>query len=323
MAWADIYGKPLNQRGLATRLKRYGIKPKVVRIGDSTPRGYLATDLRDAWNRYVLAFRQEAQQAQQRNTQQAATDATETMAEDRKKNDPRCGVADVAHFPGTEPDVADARDVADGDPFASLKDGRYGLRPGADAWADGDIQLAIDQRQSSGGVMIEESLSPFRTPHDSSMGEKQQMTKSIENGELHNEQKRLAIAAPDNTGEKQDTRWQPGQSGNPAGRPKGARDRVSEKLLQVLEEDFAEHGAAVIEAVRVKRPHEYLKIVASLMPKQLEIGGPSYVVRLPEPARSAEEWVARFPRPVLHVKEIPAGSANEQALLTNEDRSAE
>ena len=73
----------------------------------------------------------------------------------------------------------------------------------------------------------------------------------------------------------------------------------------------------------MKRPHEYLKIVASLMPKQLEIGGPSYVVRLPEPAKSAEEWVARFPRPVLHVKEIPAGSANEQALLTNEDRSAE
>ena len=86
--------------------------------------------------------------------------------------------------------------------------------------------------------------------------------------------------------------WQPGQSGNPAGRPKGARNRVSEKLLEVLEKDFAEHGAAVIEAVRMKRPHEYLKVVASLMPKQLEIDSPPYVVRLPEPAKSAEEWLA-------------------------------
>jgi hypothetical protein len=85
--------------------------------------------------------------------------------------------------------------------------------------------------------------------------------------------------------------WQPGQSGNPAGRPKGARNRVSEKLLEFLEKDFAEHGADVIEAVRMKRPHEYLKVVASLMPKQLEIDAPSYVARLPEPAKSAEEWL--------------------------------
>ena len=33
---------------------------------------------------------------------------------------------------------------------------------------------------------------------------------------------------PDPTGEKQDTRFKPGQSGNPAGRPKGSRNKVSE-----------------------------------------------------------------------------------------------
>ncbi len=105
--WADIYGKPLNQRGLAMRLKRYGIKPKVVRIGDSTPRGYLADDLHDAWNRYVPAFRQDAQQAQQRNTKQASTEsATETTAEIQAKSGSCCSVADVAHFPGRQTDVA-------------------------------------------------------------------------------------------------------------------------------------------------------------------------------------------------------------------------
>ena len=38
--WADIYGKPLNDRGLATRLRKYGGKPKVIRIGGGTHRGY-------------------------------------------------------------------------------------------------------------------------------------------------------------------------------------------------------------------------------------------------------------------------------------------
>jgi hypothetical protein len=51
--WGDIKGKPLNERGLASRLRAYDIKPKVVRIGDSTHRGYSREDFHDAWVRYV------------------------------------------------------------------------------------------------------------------------------------------------------------------------------------------------------------------------------------------------------------------------------
>ena len=51
--WADIRGKPLNDRGLASRLRRYGVRPKVIRIGDSTPRGYIRADLVDTWLRYL------------------------------------------------------------------------------------------------------------------------------------------------------------------------------------------------------------------------------------------------------------------------------
>jgi hypothetical protein len=53
--WADVRGKPLDERGLAKRLKPYGIKPKVVRIGERTPRGYAAEDFDDAWRRYLPA----------------------------------------------------------------------------------------------------------------------------------------------------------------------------------------------------------------------------------------------------------------------------
>ena len=76
---------------------------------------------------------------------------------------------------------------------------------------------------------------------------------------------------PETTDKKQDTRFKPGQSGNPAGRPKGSRNKVSEKLLEVLALDFETHGQEVIEKVRAERPADYLKIVASLVPKQMEI----------------------------------------------------
>jgi hypothetical protein len=51
--WKDLKGKPLNDRGLASRLRQYGIKPQVIRIGEATPRGYRWQDFVDAWARYV------------------------------------------------------------------------------------------------------------------------------------------------------------------------------------------------------------------------------------------------------------------------------
>lgn len=79
------------------------------------------------------------------------------------------------------------------------------------------------------------------------------------------------IAAPDNTGEQQALRWQPGQSGNPNGRPKGSRNRISEAALKALADDFDAHGVAVIEKVRTERPHDYLKIIVAVLPKRMEI----------------------------------------------------
>jgi hypothetical protein len=62
--------------------------------------------------------------------------------------------------------------------------------------------------------------------------------------------------------------FQPGQSGNPAGRPKGARSKLSESFLKALADDFSSN---VIEKVRSTRPHEYLKIVAAVLPKQMQL----------------------------------------------------
>lgn len=74
---------------------------------------------------------------------------------------------------------------------------------------------------------------------------------------------------PKKTGLKEP--WKPGQSGNPLGRPKGSRHKLGEAFVTALQADFMANGEAAIKTVREERPHEYLKVVASLLPKQIEV----------------------------------------------------
>lgn len=64
--------------------------------------------------------------------------------------------------------------------------------------------------------------------------------------------------------------FEAGASGNPAGRPKGSRNKLSEAFLKALADDFDANGPGVIERVRKERPHDYLKVCASVMPKRVE-----------------------------------------------------
>lgn len=64
--------------------------------------------------------------------------------------------------------------------------------------------------------------------------------------------------------------FQKGQSGNPKGRPRGSRQKLTEAVLKAYCDDFAEHGIAVVEKVRTDDPATYLRVVASMLPKELE-----------------------------------------------------
>lgn len=79
---------------------------------------------------------------------------------------------------------------------------------------------------------------------------------------------------PRNNGEKTPKREMPEgvrfQAGNP-GRPKGSRNKLGEDFLKALHEDFSEHGVKAIQDMRAEDPAAYVKVVASLLPKEIKV----------------------------------------------------
>jgi hypothetical protein len=53
------------------------------------------------------------------------------------------------------------------------------------------------------------------------------------------------------------------------GRKKGSRNRLTETFLAAIESDFAEHGPDALAKLRDDDPAAYLRIVASLVPRDL------------------------------------------------------
>lgn len=71
---------------------------------------------------------------------------------------------------------------------------------------------------------------------------------------------------------RDDLKFKPGQVANPAGRPKGARSKLGTAFLESMLSDFEKHGETVIAQVRETKPDQYLKVVASILPKEIEAG---------------------------------------------------
>ena len=62
--------------------------------------------------------------------------------------------------------------------------------------------------------------------------------------------------------------WQRGISGNPAGRPRGSRNKLTEAVVCALLRDFSKHGEKAIARVRRDQPGIYLRVLALLIPRQ-------------------------------------------------------
>ena len=62
-----------------------------------------------------------------------------------------------------------------------------------------------------------------------------------------------------------------GQSGNPAGRPKGSRVLFSENFCKDMLDVWQKEGKQAILDVRQKDPSTFLRVAASLIPKQYSL----------------------------------------------------
>jgi hypothetical protein len=104
-------------------------------------------------------------------------------------------------------------------------------------------------------------------------------------------------------------RWKPGQSGNPLGRPQGSRNKLSEDVLATLAADWAAGGAETVARVRATDPSTYLRVVASILPKDVLVNVQQSVPGNLEP----EAWATL--RRVLDIIQACAPAGAEPAAV--------
>jgi hypothetical protein len=66
-------------------------------------------------------------------------------------------------------------------------------------------------------------------------------------------------------------RFQPGNnsSNGKGGRPLGSRNKLCKAMLEDLAADWREGGVAAIKMLRVENPTQYVRIMVSILPKEL------------------------------------------------------
>lgn len=80
----------------------------------------------------------------------------------------------------------------------------------------------------------------------------------------------VVAAKPPPEKDPESGRFLPGNSGGP-GRTRGARNKLGEAFVADMLADWEKNGAETIKKVRADRPQDYLKVVASILPKELNL----------------------------------------------------
>jgi hypothetical protein len=58
---------------------------------------------------------------------------------------------------------------------------------------------------------------------------------------------------------------------NGGGRFKGSRNKLAAEFIEALHSDFNQNGISAIERVRKEKPDVYIRVVASILPKELDV----------------------------------------------------
>ncbi len=88
--------------------------------------------------------------------------------------------------------------------------------------------------------------------------------------------------------------FKPGQSGNPAGRPAGSKNKLTENILFDLAEFYEKEGKDLIRRVRDENPAALLQGLLKLIPKDISLnvsGGVELELSVGQRTRIAEAWL--------------------------------
>lgn len=70
------------------------------------------------------------------------------------------------------------------------------------------------------------------------------------------------------------TQWKAGSSPNPGGKPVRARNKINAAFLNALIEEFDKSGKKAIKECAENDPSTFVRVCASLLPKEIEISRP-------------------------------------------------
>ena len=89
-------------------------------------------------------------------------------------------------------------------------------------------------------------------------------------------------------------KFQPGVSGNPNGRPKGSKNKVSEDFVQAYAKIFAEKGEGVLRDLAENDKATFAKIGAGFVPRDFNMDTSHPFALIPETIEDPVEWEAKY-----------------------------
>ena len=108
------------------------------------------------------------------------------------------------------------------------------------------------------------------------------------------------------------TKFQPGQSGNPKGRPVGSRNKLSETFITDLAELWDEQGPDILRRVATDEPSKMLAAMVQVLPKDFQVTVDQQNVKWvinAQPVLTTEQWMEKHG---LNVIESPSMLENDQ-----------